>query len=139
MSNSTDDLEPRDYDISEFVENIFKHEPLDPFAIENVIMMENGSTLTQVLGHFVVRGARILYNKELAHLSEAEIFKVRSYLLSIGWDVEYEIVKETKSVKDYNPDGTEFIREIPINNWKIQFKRADNSLRPSSGCGDKLV
>lgn len=133
---SEDDIETKDYDISEFVENIFKHEPLDPFAIENVILFEEGSTLIQFLGHFIVRGARILYNKELAHLSEDEIFKVRSYLLSIGWDVEYEMVKESKSVKDYHPDGTEYTKEIPVNNWKIQFKKA---LRPNNSCGDKLV
>jgi hypothetical protein len=129
----------KDMNLDEFIDMIYSNECLDPFAYNFDVEMEQGS-LVQFLGKFVVTGARKLYNKEIAHLTEIEVEKIRSYLLSIGWDVEYEMVCESKTVTDYKPDGTSFKRDIPLNNWKIQFKRADPKLMTNTGgCGDKLI
>lgn len=77
----------------------------------------------QLLGQFIVFGARKLYNKALHEVTEDEMKQLRRYLNSIGYDVESKKVVIEKVVTDYRPDGTSFERVIPVNKWEYTFTK----------------
>lgn len=128
-----------EFNYNDFLNTIFKSEPQEPFSLR----LEMMDTITpderlRMLADFVMAGAKVLFNKSLHLLDENEVFKLRQYLLSIGEDVDYHNEPKKKVVTDYKPDGTSFQREININDWKIQFKKADPTLNRFSQ-PDKLI
>ncbi len=113
-----------EFNVNDFIKNIFSSEPKDPFSYRLELNVEP-NVLVKILGDFVTYGSHTLYQRELALLSEQEIQTIRKYLLSIGYDVEYDMVTVNKKVTDYKPDGSSFEKIIPINKWNISFKIAD--------------
>lgn len=119
-----------DMSFNQFVDMIFKNPPQEPFTwnFSFINNLPNKDQQAQLLGYFIVTGAKNKYDKELANLTEREIGTIREYLLSIGFDIEYEQLKSVKKVRDYHPDNTPYDREIEYSEWKIQFKAADLAL-----------
>src|SRR3989344_2196937 len=94
---------PVDMNFKDFVSFVFGFPPQDAFSydfsfIENIPSREQQA---QLLGEFLVTGAKLKYNKALADLSDTERQVLRQYLLSIGFDVNYIVKPETKTVIDY--------------------------------------
>lgn len=119
--------------ITEFTEHLFGNSPLPPFSY----FMQLDGNYEHVLGNMLIKGAKIIYGKQLCELSDVEIGNLRQYLLSMGWDADYNMVELFKSVLDYHPDGTPYIAKIVINNWQVTFKAADPALRPVGLCGNE--
>ena len=79
-------------------------------------------TIPNILGNILVKGTKYLWNIQLNQISTDQILKLRQYLWSIGYDVEYDIQKQVKVVVDYLPDGTPYNKELNINKFNILFK-----------------
>lgn len=120
----------------QFVQTLFRSAPQPPFSY--IIEFPNNQ-VNSILGSLLMTGAQIRYNKQLSDLTVSEIGKIREYLLSIGWDAEYHLATLYKEVLDYQCNGVPYIRNLKINNWQITFQMADQSLRPSGGCGAGLT
>jgi len=78
----------------------------------------------QLLGYFIMTGAKKLFNKQLHELDQSQIDQVRKYLNGIGWDYEYQANPISREVTDYKHDGTPYQRNITVNNWQFIFKKA---------------
>ena len=76
------------------------------------------------MSSFLVTGADIKFNKDLAMLTPEEIGVLRGYLLSIGYDADYSPVERRQTVLDYEPSGRPFLRYISYKEWQITFKVA---------------
>ena len=113
-----------DFVFKDFVQNIYDTEPLDPFSFRLEFLNNIKETnLRQLLGYFIITGAKILYNKELAQLTSVEIGTLRRYLHSIGWDVSYEIETREEKLNETDPDKT-----TTVNYYKIDFFPANPAL-----------
>lgn len=90
----------------DFVRSLFSSPPQDPysFCMQFIDEMPR-EMLPQCLGHIIMVGAKNLYDKELAHLTPDEIFALRQYLWSIGWDVDMD---EDLSVEPLENGGHHF-------------------------------
>ena len=84
--------------------------------------------LNSLLSSVLLTGASIKYNKPLHELSEHELYTLREYLLSIGWDADYHLARITREVLDYYPNGKPYVKLLSLNNWQITFKLADRAL-----------
>lgn len=101
---------------SEFVERIYDNEALPPFSYRfQFADPKDFPKLGRLLGHFILRGSKILFDKEPAKLSLIQIGKLREYLLSIGYDCDYSA-----------PDIDE---QNGKTHYHIQFKFADPALK----------
>lgn len=86
------ELLTKDLSFMDMIENIYSAPPMDAFALNFEFLDDiKKEDLKKYLGYFVVEGARIRYNKQLAELTPEEIQVLKDYLHSIGWDVSFEI------------------------------------------------
>lgn len=108
-----------DFSWKDFVAAIYKQDPQPPhtFAMESLEEMPKDA-LQKYLAHFLMYGAKTLYNKELAQLLPEEIAQLRRYLLSVGWNVDYKIETRQQKLKD----GSD--KETPVNYFLIDFSCA---------------
>src|SRR5438445_6691370 len=85
-----------DFDWNDFVDRLFQSPPQDPFSfyMEWLEDMTEGK-LSELLGTLLVKGAKVLYSKEIAQLAPEEIETLQRYYRSLGYEVEYTI--ETKN------------------------------------------
>lgn len=121
---------PLDVNIEQFFNMLFNAPPMPPFSYL-INLGDIGMSADAVLGPMLIAGAQHLYNKQLSDLTEVEIGKLREYMLSIGWDADYNLAVLYKDTLDYYPDGEPYVKQIKINNWQISFKPADPSLQGS--------
>jgi len=112
-----------------FVQLLFSNPPLPPFSYFIEMNMS-----PDILGNMIILGSQIIYGKNMCDLSSNDIGYMRQYLLSIGWDADYNMVDLYKEVLDYYPDGDPYVRKLKINNWQVTFKPADPALRPAVPC-----
>lgn len=120
-------------DINSFLDNLFRQPPTPPFSFRLAFEGLPAGQLHNILGDILIKGASIRYNRQLHELSDREMQTMREYLHSIGWDAVYNIVKRSKTVLDYHPDGTPYMRVFPLNNVQMTFQPASPSLRPVGG------
>ena len=114
----------QDFKFNDFVTCVFKNKPQDPFSMRLQFLDElKPENLRQLLAYFIMTGAKNLYNKELAQLSEDEIGNLRKYLYSIGWDVSYEVETRQQNLSETSPE-----KQTPVNYFKIDFFPADPTL-----------
>jgi hypothetical protein len=116
-----------DIDMGLFVERLFSAPPSPPFSY---FISFGNIDIPNFLGNMVIIGADKLYSKELSNLSEPELSRLRDYLLSIGWDADYNPVCMYKEALDYHPNGKPYVLKIKVNNWQVTFKPANQNLRP---------
>lgn len=121
-----------------FVTTLFNDSPQAPFTY--FMDMSAESDPIQLLSQVLMIGAQIKFKKQIADLTEAEVNKLREYMLSLGWDADYNLIIKHKEVVDYKPDGVPYVKQLKLNNWQITFKAADSRLRPEvNGCGAPCV
>lgn len=103
----------KDLSFKEMVENIYSAPPMDAFSINFEFLDEiKKEDLKKYLAHFVVEGAKIRYNKQLAELTPDEIQVLKDYLHSIGWDISFEVETKTQVLEG---------KETPVNYFLIDF------------------
>ena len=118
-----------DLDFPSFVNSLFHNESQPPFSFRIELTQSlTEAEVSNILGSMLVTGAQIKYGKQLHELSDVQIGRLRTYLLSIGWDADYNPVSRKKQVIDYEPDGIPYLRYIEVKEWQITFKPADQSL-----------
>jgi hypothetical protein len=102
-----------DFNWSDFVEKLFTNPPMDPFTLR-MEMLDNVDQrkLSQMLGYMLITGAKMKYNKEIAHLLPQEIDTLQKYYRSIGFQVTHEVTVT---------DGGE--GKGPINHFQISFQK----------------
>jgi hypothetical protein len=107
----------KEFSWKDFVIAIYKSEPQDPhtFSMEALEDMPKDA-LQKYLAHFIIYGAKTLYNKELAQLLPNEIAHLRRYLLSVGWKVDFKV--ETRQQKLNDADDK---KETSVNYFMIDF------------------
>lgn len=135
-------MEHQDMTFDKFIDMVFKHPVQDPFSFDFsfIDQIPDKTQQNQLLGQFVVTGAKMLYDKQLAQLTESEIGVLKKYMLSIGFDVKYETKVQTKKVVDYHPDNTPYDREVSFNHLNIMFNHADRKLyNIHPNCGQPLI
>ena len=99
-----------------FIEQIFSNEPCPPCSFE--ILSDRPA---DALGEILKFGAKFKYGKSLEMLNSDEMSKMRDYIRSIGFDVNYVTETKYKTVVDYTELGDPYIRRIPWNLQKITF------------------
>ena len=105
-----------DFDWNEFSENLFKQPPCDPFTFRMEFLDDlKQPQVFQLLGQTLMTGARQLYNKQLADITEQELDRIREYFKSLGLDVEANL---TQSIQ-YLP---ELKKTMPVNHYTYHFK-----------------
>lgn len=105
------------FDWNVFVEKLFDSPPQDPFKFR-LEFLEQGMTpqkVSELLGIMLVRGCKILYDKEIAQLEPEEIETIQEYYQSIGFEVHYQVENSIKYVPKYK-------KTMPVNAFKIDFK-----------------
>lgn len=121
------DLSDLQLDLTGFINNIFRNTAMPPFSYR--LELDGGpAALNNFLQSFVLKGCEELFQTDLHNLTDSQVKELREYLLSIGYDADYDPITETKLVKIYHPDGTPGLKELKINRFNITFKPADNSL-----------
>jgi hypothetical protein len=126
--------------IQQFIAMLFKSPSQPPFSFH--IDFGSQSPDDGLLLSILVYGAEARYSKQLHELSPAELQTLREYMLSIGWDADYNMIKDDKEVVDYHPDGRAYVRVLKLNTWQITFKPADPSLSlngGAAGCGTNMI
>ena len=105
-----------DFDWLEFIENLFKTPPKDPFTyrIEFLDCLDP-KQVPEHLGNMFVRGAKQKYNKEIADLTPDELSVIHKYFHSIGKDFEYRVRMENKYVPALG-------KIVQVNGFMIDFK-----------------
>lgn len=112
----------------DLIERVFNMpEPPEPYSF--VISHEQSPHLNQqqfqeLLGYFIMTGAKKLFNKQLHELTQSHVNQLKKYLNSIGWDFECQSRPLSREITDYKPDGTAYQRTITVNNWQFMFKKA---------------
>src|SRR5579883_1671039 len=92
MQHQTETTHVGDFSWKDFVALIYKEDPKPSHTYAMQFLDEiPPKALKQYLAYFIIYGAKTLYKKELAQLSEIEIGKLRQYLLSLGWNIEYKL------------------------------------------------
>lgn len=120
------DLQELELDTNAFFNSIFNTSPMPPFSYRIEIIPD---MLNTVLQSFVLGGCTKLYpGINLHQLNQRQIGTLREYLLSIGYDIEYNLIEESKIIKDYHPDGSPFLRKLNNNRYNFTFKQADPQL-----------
>jgi hypothetical protein len=109
-------------DVPTLIRHIFSAPCLPPFSFRFDL---GGEQLRLLLSSFIVTGADIKFGKELAHLTREELGVLRDYMLSIGYDADYNLVQREKIVLDYTPSGRPFTKYVPYGEWQITFKIAE--------------
>lgn len=103
-------------DWNEFLQKLFNQSPQDPFTFTlQFIDQLDPQKLPQFLGHMLITGAQILYDKEIAQLDPHEIDHLQKYYRSIGYEVEYQIKTDTQYLPQLN-------QKLPVNFFQIDFK-----------------
>ena len=126
-----------DVNFEDLTKAIYTKEPTEPYSFYLEFLSEiDSQKLSKMLGYFIQYGSKYLFDCELSKLTSDQIVILQNYLKSIGYDVEYNVQQTSKTVIDYNPDGTSFEKSIPINFWNISFKKAD--IPDRGGCGNEL-
>jgi len=117
-----------EYDTSptSFIQEIFKTAPKEPFSF--YLTLPEEVQIRDFLANFIVSGADSLYHCQLADLTPDQIEHLRQYLLSIGWDVEYQVESRQQSFPKNNNQSETVTRQV--NYYLIDFKPADPALRP---------
>lgn len=102
------------------IETIFMvSPPPTPFKFRIQFIDPNDySKLASFLGHFLMYGCKKLYNVEPCKLTLPQISTLRDYILSIGYDIDYNPIPTITT----NSEGVE------ESDYKIMFKPADRSL-----------
>lgn len=109
---------------SDLVQNLYKALPRDPFAYRLEFLTNlQGEDLKRLLAYFLVTGAKNLYNKKIIDLTLVELAYLKRYLLSIGWDMKYNL--ETRLQQD-EKDST---KKTPVNYFVMDFNPADPALK----------
>jgi hypothetical protein len=102
-----------DLSFSDMVKNIYKAPPMDPFSVHFEFLDEiNKDDVKKYLANFIMEGASIRYNKQLAELTPEEIKVLSDYLHSIGWDVSFEIESRKQVLNG---------KETMVNYYMIDF------------------
>lgn len=127
-------LTETELDPQEFMKNVFTQSPMPPFSYKFDMSNATERECTLFLQNFLVSGADLLYSKNLNDLSERQIGTLRDYLLSVGYDADYELVNDHKIVKNYHPDGSPFLHKVRSTRTNITFKLADPRLNRYSSC-----
>lgn len=106
-----------DFDWGDFVESLFHQPPKDPFTfrMEFLDQMDTRGIGELLGGVMLVKGAKYLYNKEIAQLNSDEINNLQKYYRSIGFEVEYDVKSKLQFVKELN-------KNVPVNYFEINFK-----------------
>ena len=121
-----------DFDWDEFVDKLFSQSPKDPFTFRMEFLTEiDPKQLSTMLGSLLIKGAKQLYNKEIAQLEPTEIDNMQKYLRSIGFEAEYV----TKTQIKYIP---ELKKTMPVNFFQIDFKPCSQLLN-NYNKPDKLI
>ncbi|GAJ15048.1 unnamed protein product [marine sediment metagenome] len=113
-----------DFKFNDFVDAIYKQEPGEPFAYRLEFLDQiDKEELRKLLAYFVITGAKTKYEKELAQLSPDEIKYLRQYLISIGYNVKFEVQQKMQKLDPKNPQ-----KETAVNYFMIDFFSADPAL-----------
>ena len=108
-----------------FITGIFNASCLPPFSIR-FDLDGDPEQLRSFLSSFIVTGADIKFKKELAHLTKQELDILRDYMLSIGYDADYNLIHREKLILDYKQTGQPFTKKIYYDEWQITFKIASS-------------
>ena len=106
-----------------FITSIFTASCLPPFSIR-FDLEGDPEQLRSFLSCFIVTGADIKFKKELSQLNKQELNILRDYMLSIGYDADYNLIQKGKLILDYKPTGQPFTKKISYDEWQITFKIA---------------
>lgn len=117
-----------DFSWKDFVAGIYKNEPALPhtFTLEFLTEIPKDS-LKKYLAHFIMYGAKFLFNKELAQLTPNEIDKLQQYIRSIGWQADYKLESRDQKLNDDSNAVTK------VNYYMIDFSecKRDNLNDPN--------
>jgi len=104
-----------DFSWKDFVASVYSrdHEPPYTFTLQFLDEIPKNA-LQKYLGHFLIYGAKHLFDKELGTLSPEEIETIGHYLKSIGWDASYEVKTRMQKLDDSD-------KETQVNYFLIDF------------------
>jgi len=122
------ELTEMELELNSFIDSVFHNEPMPPFSFRFELSSADPNMLNNFLQSFVLKGCDELFNTELHSLSKRQVGKLREYLLSIGYDVDYDNKEETKLVKIYNSDGSPALKSISSSRFNVTFKSANPAL-----------
>ena len=125
-------------DSSSFMTSLFANTVQPPFSFFFQLDGGDSGDLTRMVSTVLTTGSDLRYGKQFHELSETERRVMRGYLLSLGWDYDYNTVILTKEVLDYHPDGVPYVHKLKINNRQLTFKSADRMLAPNASCHSAL-
>ena len=117
-----------DLSFAGFTTSLFNKSSMPPFSFRLALEDMTPETFKDTMSAFLVTGANIKYGKLLHELSEKELGILRNYLLSIGYDVDYNLVVRTKKVLEYRENGTPFFKVLKFNEWQVTYKVANQAL-----------
>ena len=120
-----------DTTVGGFAKALFSHPPQDRYSLRlEFLEVMDEVRLRNILGTFLMIGADQLYHKKLHDLDHDDQQMLRKYFHSFGYDCEFQKTTVTKEVTDYHPDGTPFLKIIPVHTWQFLFGRAPHRDEP---------
>ena len=123
------ELEETELDLTGFMRSVFNKSAMPPFSFRVNLSQASYADKNNFLQSFILTGCNSLFDGEQLHnLTDRQIKKLREYLLSIGYDVDYNNINENKIVKVYNKDGSPYLKKLTDMRLNITFKDADPAL-----------
>jgi len=130
-----------DTSLDSFIRVLFSNESHPPFSLRLELEPPEGENasvyVNNILRDILINGANMKYGKKLEELTDRQKENIRSYMLSLGWDIEHTVEVLSKTVTDFNEDGSSYQRDILFNHIGIKFKPADpalNKYNSHNGC-----
>lgn len=124
MNHVEQSVEYKDFYFKDFVSEIYKIKPQDPFSLRLEFLDQiDEAQLRNHLAYFLISGAKILFNKDLSQINKNEIDKLQEYFHSIGWDFKLDIIRETRFLEIDNK-----FKDTPVNNFIFDFFPAKHEL-----------
>jgi len=111
-----------DFNWSDFVDRLFQQAPQDPFFFYMEWLEDMSERkVSELLGMMLVKGAKILYNKEIAQLAPEEIETLQRYYRSLGYQVDYAVETKDQYIAKMG-------KVMPVNFFQIDFKPCSQRL-----------
>lgn len=123
------DITEMELDLGQFIVGLFNNPPMPPFSFRLELDAANPAMFNNFMQSLVLHGCEVLFDgKQLHTLSEEQVGKLREYLLSVGYDADYDNVVEEKIVKVYDKSGSPGLKKLSSTRLNVTFKAANPAL-----------